>query len=72
LDTILPETDVPIVAATDHVCALPRMIASWINRPFAALGNDGCGMSERRSDLIAHFKVDAASIADAARKMTSS
>jgi len=36
------------------------------------LGNDGFGMSKRRSDLIAHFKVDAASIADAARKMTSS
>jgi pyruvate dehydrogenase complex dehydrogenase (E1) component len=27
-------------------------------------------MSERRSDLRAHFKVDAASIADSARKLT--
>jgi pyruvate dehydrogenase E1 component len=70
LDTIFPETDVPIVAATDYVRALPRMIASWINGPFMALGTDGFGMSERRSDLRAHFKVDAASIADVARKLT--
>ena len=72
LGTIFPETDVPIVAATDYVRALPRMIASWINGPFTALGTDGFGMSERRSDLRAHFKIDAASIADAARKLTAS
>ena len=62
----------PIVATTDYVRALLRMIASWINGPFMVLGNDGFGMSERRSDLRAHLKVDAASIADAARKMTAS
>ena len=72
LDTIFPEADVPIVAATDYVRALPRMIASWITGPFTALGTDGFGMSERRSDLRAHFKVDAASIADAARGLTAS
>ena len=72
LDTIFPETDLPTVAATDYVRALPRMIGSWMNGPFAALGTDGFGMSERRSDLRAHFKVDAASIADAARKLTAS
>ena len=71
LDTIFPENDVPTVAATDYVRTLPRMIASWINGPFTALGTDGFGMSERRSDLRAHFKVDAASIADAARKLAS-
>ena len=71
LDTIFPETDVPTVAATDYVRALPRMIASWINGPFTALGTDGFGKSERRSDLRAHFKVDAASIADAARRLAS-
>ena len=48
------------------------MIASWINGPFAALGTDGYGMSERRSDPRAHFKVDAASIANAVRKLTAS
>jgi len=72
LDTIFPETNVPTVAVTDYVRALPRMIASWITGPFTALGTDGFGMSERRSDLRAHFKVDAASIADAARGLTAS
>jgi pyruvate dehydrogenase E1 component len=48
------------------------MIASWITGPFTALGTDGFGMSERRSDLRAHYKIDAASIADAARKLTAS
>ena len=72
LDTIFPETDVPTVAATDYVRALPRMIASWMPGAFMALGTDGFGMSERRSDLRAHFKVDAASIADVARKVAAS
>ena len=58
--------------AADYVRALPRMIASWINGPFTALGTDGFGKSERRSALQAHFKVDAASIADAARRLASS
>ena len=66
------ETDVPTVAATDYVRALPRMIASWMNGPFTVLGTDGFGMSERRSVLRAHFKVDGASIADAARKLRAS
>jgi pyruvate dehydrogenase E1 component len=72
LVSLFPDPAVPIVAATDYVRALPRMIASWITGPFTALGTDGFGMSERRSDLRAHYKIDAASIADAARKLTAS
>ena len=62
----------PIVAATDYARALPRMITTLINEPFTALGTDGFGMRQRRSELRAHFKVDAASIAGAACKMTAS
>ena len=62
----------PTVAATDYVRALPRMIASWMTGAFMALGTDGFGMSERRLDLRAHFKVDAVSITDAARKLAAS
>ena len=61
----------PIVAATDDVLA-PCMIASLRNEPLTALGTDGFGMRERRSELRAHLKVDTASIAGAARKMTAS
>ena len=48
------------------------MIASWMTGAFIALGTDGFGMSERRSDLRARFNVDAASIADVARKVAAS
>ena len=51
------EPDVPIVAATDSVRALPRMISSWLPGRFVALGTDGFGLSERREALRTHFKV---------------
>jgi pyruvate dehydrogenase E1 component len=69
LNALFSEPGVPTVAATDYVRALPRMIASWLPGPFVALGTDGFGMSERREDLRAHFKVDAESIAEVARKL---
>ena len=69
VSTLFNEPDVPIVAATDYVRALPRMISSWLPGRFVALGTDGFGLSERREALRAHFKVDSASIADAARKL---
>ena len=56
----------------DYVRAVPRMIASWINGPFTALSTDGLGMSKRRTDLRAPFKVEFASFADGARRMTAS
>jgi len=72
VSTLFNEPDVPIVAATDYVRALPRMISSWLPGRFVALGTDGFGLSERREALRAHFKVDSASIADAARKLAGS
>ena len=69
VSTLFNEPDVPIVAATDYVRALPRMISSWLPGRFVVLGTDGFGLSERREALRAHFKVDSASIADAARKL---
>jgi pyruvate dehydrogenase E1 component len=72
VSTLFDEPDVPIVAATDYVRALPRMISSWLPGRSVALGTDGFGFSERREALRAHFKVDSASIADAARKLTGS
>ena len=72
VNTLFNEPDVPIVAATDYVRALPRMISSWVPGRFVALGTDGFGLSERREALRAHFKVDSASIADATRKLAGS
>ena len=61
----------PTVGVSDYVCALPRMIASWMSVPLAVLGTDGFGMSESRPTLRSHFGVDAASIIDAAKAFLS-
>jgi pyruvate dehydrogenase E1 component len=61
----------PTVGVSDYVCALPRMIASWMSVPLAVLGTDGFGMSESRPTLRNHFGVDAASIIDAAKAFLS-
>jgi len=41
----------------------PLSITQWIPGPFAALGTDGFGLSESRSDLRDHFEVSAEHIA---------
>jgi pyruvate dehydrogenase E1 component len=58
--------DLPIVAATDYVRALPQMIAPYLKARLVALGTDGFGRSDTRGALRAFFEVDAASIALAA------
>ncbi len=69
LSRLFAESGIPALAVTDYMTALPRMIASWMPGPYTALGTDGFGMSERREDLRAHFRVDAASIAETARSL---
>ncbi|MFP6868371.1 MAG: pyruvate dehydrogenase (acetyl-transferring), homodimeric type [Nitrospinota bacterium] len=48
-----------IVAASDHVKALPDSIAKWIPRPLLSLGTEGFGRSETRETLRDFFEVDA-------------
>jgi pyruvate dehydrogenase E1 component len=48
----------PIVAATDYVCAYPQLIASYVDAPFTALGTDGFGRSDTRERLRSFFEVD--------------
>ena len=57
-----------IVMASDYVRALPDSIRAWLpsERPCTTLGTDGFGRSDTRAALRACFKVDAASIAQAA------
>ncbi len=56
----------PIVAATDHMKAVPELIARWFPNRFFALGTDGFGRSDSRAALRRHFEVDAGHIAYAA------
>jgi pyruvate dehydrogenase E1 component len=53
----LPGTD-PIIAATDYVRAWPQLIGTYVDAPFTALGTDGFGRSDTRSELRNFFEVD--------------
>jgi pyruvate dehydrogenase E1 component len=58
----------PIIAATDYVCAIPESIRAFIpeGRKYITLGTDGFGRSDTRAALRSYFGVDAATIAKAA------
>jgi pyruvate dehydrogenase E1 component len=56
----------PIIAATDYIKALPESVSRWCPRPLVALGTDGFGRSEGRSELREFFEVDSRFIALAA------
>ncbi|MGF6695366.1 pyruvate dehydrogenase E1 component [Metapseudomonas resinovorans] len=48
----------PVIAATDYVCALPHLVAPYLQDAFIALGTDGFGRSDNREQLRAFFEVD--------------
>jgi len=50
--------DLPVIAATDYVRAVPQLIASYIDAPLVVLGTDGFGRSDTRSMLRDFFEVD--------------
>jgi pyruvate dehydrogenase E1 component len=57
----------PVVAATDHVRAVPQLIAEYLNvASYTTLGTDGFGRSDTRVALRAFFEVDRFHIALAA------
>ena len=56
---VLGTTAGAIVAASDHMKALPDSIAKWIPRPLLSLGTEGFGRSETRETLRDFFEVDA-------------
>ena len=50
--------DVPIVAATDYMKAIPEQIRGCITAPYHVLGTDGFGRSDTREELRHFFEVD--------------
>jgi pyruvate dehydrogenase E1 component len=54
--------DVPVVAVSDYVHAVPDQISRWVHRPFASLGTDGFGRSDTRQALRRFFEIDAAHV----------
>jgi len=70
LAQVLGETHGPVIAATDYVRAVPETVRAYVpqGRRFVTLGTDGFGRSDTRAALRSHFGVDAAHIAQAARR----
>ena len=67
---MLAGTAGPVLAASDYVRAVPEALRAWLppGRAYRTLGTDGFGRSDTRAALRAFFQVDAASIAEAARR----
>jgi pyruvate dehydrogenase E1 component len=59
---MLSEHEVPVVAVSDWIKAVPDQIARWVPAPFASLGTDGWGFSDTRPAARRFFHVDAESI----------
>jgi pyruvate dehydrogenase E1 component len=55
----LADTDGPVVAVSDNMCAVPDQVARWVGRPYTSLGTDGFGRSDTREALRSFFEVDA-------------
>ncbi|HET7401387.1 MAG TPA: pyruvate dehydrogenase (acetyl-transferring), homodimeric type, partial [Usitatibacter sp.] len=66
IETQLPRTGAPVVAASDYVGAVPDLIRPWIADPYVVLGTDGFGRSDTRAHLRRFFEVDRHAIAAAA------
>jgi pyruvate dehydrogenase E1 component len=68
LQQVLSQTHGPLIAATDYVRTVPESVRAYLptGRSYTTLGTDGFGRSDTRSALRAYFKVDAASIVQAA------
>ena len=62
----LAGSDVPVVAATDYMKALPDGIRAWVPGHFEVLGTDGFGRSDFRRHLRRFFEVDRHHVAVAA------
>ena len=66
IESQLPKSGAPIVAASDYVSAVADLIRPWIGDRYVALGTDGFGRSDTRANLRRFFEVDRHSIAVAA------
>jgi pyruvate dehydrogenase E1 component len=57
---------VPVIAATDYVRAVPELIRAFVPQRYVTLGTDGFGRSDTRKALREFFEVDRHSIVIAA------
>ncbi|MGA0116497.1 MAG: pyruvate dehydrogenase (acetyl-transferring), homodimeric type, partial [Burkholderiales bacterium] len=48
----------PVIAASDHVTAVPDLIRAYVPQPYVTLGTDGYGRSDTRENLRRFFEMD--------------
>ncbi len=58
--------EIPTVATSDFIVAVPEMIQRWVGGRFVVLGTDGFGRSDSREALRSFFEIDTRSIVAAA------
>ncbi|MCX7261129.1 MAG: alpha-ketoglutarate dehydrogenase [Burkholderiales bacterium] len=68
LTALLSQSQGPVLAASDYVCAVTESVRAFIpeGRRYKTLGTDGFGRSDTRAALRNYFEVDAAAIVRAA------
>ena len=71
LTALLSQSQGPVLAASDYVCAVTESVRAFIpeGRRYKTLGTDGFGRSDTRAALRNYFEVDAAAIVRAATSM---
>ena len=71
LTRLLSQSQGPVLAASDYVCAVTESVRAFIpeDRRYKTLGTDGFGRSDTRAALRHYFEVDAAAIVRTATSM---
>ena len=58
VETLLQDSDAPVVAATDYMRAVAEQIRAYIPSRYTVLGTDGFGRSDTREQLRHFFEVN--------------
>ncbi len=66
VESLLAKHTGPVIAASDHVTAVPDLIRAYVPQRYVALGTDGYGRSDSRENLRRFFEMDRHHIAVAA------
>ena len=66
VEQLLGNAEVPVVAVSDNMAAVPDMIRQWVRGHFTVLGTDGFGRSDTREALRRFFEIDGKAVALAA------
>ena len=66
VEALLAKQAGPVIAASDHVAAVPDLIRAYVPQRYVTLGTDGYGRSDTRENLRRFFEMDRHHIAVAA------